>query len=146
MYLFVHSAPQILQREDFNKKPGRMSIKPINFAVILKLSKTNLQEKAYKVTHPLKAFLKECKVANYCKQMRQLLEKIQENCSYITGRRQKAAFGVADVTAVAAWEKQVAEEGTPLTKYYSQWKKLREKEIQLEISGKERVKMPKPQP
>uniref|UniRef100_A0A8C6U977 NOC2-like nucleolar associated transcriptional repressor n=1 Tax=Neogobius melanostomus TaxID=47308 RepID=A0A8C6U977_9GOBI len=104
---------EIVQQVDFNKKPARMSKKPINFAVILKLSKVNLMEKAYKDG---------------------LIDQLYDiMLEYFHTQHSSIEIYVAE------WEKQVHEEGTPLSRYYGQWKKLRDKEIQMEISGKDRM-------
>uniref|UniRef100_A0AAQ4S0L0 NOC2-like nucleolar associated transcriptional repressor n=1 Tax=Gasterosteus aculeatus aculeatus TaxID=481459 RepID=A0AAQ4S0L0_GASAC len=128
---------EMLQQVDFNKKPGRMSKKPINFAVTLKLSNVNLTEKAYKdglidqlYDLILEYFHTQSSSIGYPELA--LPTVIQK---YTDAVLCCACKGGLD----AAWEKQIQEEGTPLSRYYSQWKKLREKEIQLEISGKERM-------
>ncbi|KAK3575974.1 hypothetical protein CHS0354_037340 [Potamilus streckersoni] len=160
---------EVFEQTDFNKKHKSISFKPLNFACILKLSKSQLQEKAFKdgvidqlyelllehfhihshtIGFPelalaavlqLKDFVKKCKVANYCKQMKQILEKVEENSNFITKKRKSATIALSDKNAVIAWERKYQEEGTPLMKFYQSWRKLRDRELQFSISQKDQI-------
>ncbi|XP_067658536.1 nucleolar complex protein 2 homolog [Haliotis asinina] len=162
---------EVFELTDFNKKHKSVSFKPFNFACILKFSKKQQEEKVFKdglvdqlyelllehfnihassIGFPelvlpamlqLKDFLKKCKIANYCKQIRQIVDRVEENVKYITQRRKAVTFAISDTKAVDAWERQCSTAGAPLAKFYTGWRKLRDRELQHEIAGKDRISL-----
>ena len=52
------------------------------------------------VNFQLKQFIKQCKVSNYTKQMKQIVEKVEATCKVITQRRKTATFNLADAKGV----------------------------------------------
>lgn len=123
---------EVFDITDFNKKHATISVKPINFSFLLKLNKQQLQDKSFKdvvidiiydnlilylqhqssdIAFPelvlplvirIKDFLKKCKNTNYCKVMKGLLDKVQENCKFIEDRRSKATFSLRDKKEVVS--------------------------------------------
>lgn len=129
-------------------------MKPIPFICVLRMSKSQLQENgfkdnvidsiyklilenaandSYKIYFPdlyipciiqLKAFLKKCHVANYCRKIKQLLEKIEENRKYIETERSKTVIDLRNMSAIKNWENKIKTEGTSLSKFYESWVKI----------------------
>lgn len=160
---------ETLEEVDLNKKHGKISLKPLGFTCMLKLSNAQVQEKAFKdalidqvyehllvhlniyansVGFPelvfpmqvrLKEIIKKCKVANYTKQLKQILDKAEDNSNFITERRNSLSVKLADSQAIAAWERQCKESNPPVSKYYQTWKKLREREIMHQIAAKDTI-------
>jgi len=150
---------EVLNSTPLDKKHKRMSLKPFNWLCMLKLSKSQKIESGFKngvidqvydgivnylsvesasigfpelvvpINLQLKSFLKSCKVPNYTKKIRQLLDKIQENSAFIENKRKGVTFGIADTKAVKDWEISVRQSETPLQIYYKSWKKVRETEV-----------------
>ncbi|XP_076056618.1 nucleolar complex protein 2 [Oratosquilla oratoria] len=148
----------VLNDTNLNKQHKKASVRPFNWLCMLKLSKSQVQESAFKdgvvdnvydgmisymaaesasIGFPelavpavlqLKGFLKKCKVPNYTKKVKQLVAKITENSSFIEERRKGVSFSISDVTAAKEWEIATRQAGTPLEKYYNSWRKIREKE------------------
>ncbi|KAK2580287.1 hypothetical protein KPH14_012532 [Odynerus spinipes] len=145
---------EILASYDFNKKHKTVSMKPIPLICILRMSKSQLQENGFKdsimdsiyqlilenaakdshmVCFPdiyvpciiqLKEFLKKCHVANYCKKIKQLLEKIEENRKYIESERAKEIFDLKNMSQIENWENRIKTQGTSLAKFYDSWIKI----------------------
>ncbi|OAD60434.1 Nucleolar complex protein 2 like protein [Eufriesea mexicana] len=145
---------EVLNSYDFNKKHKAVSMKPIPFICILRMSKSQLQENGFKdnvidtiyklilenaakdshtVYFPdlyvpciiqLKAFLKKCHIANYCRKMKQLLDKIEENRKYIEIERNKTIFDLKNMSEIKNWENKIKTQGTSLSKFYESWIKI----------------------
>ncbi len=54
------------------------------------------------VFYQLKKFVKECKVGNYTKQIKQIVEKVEENSRVITQRRKTATLNLADSKGIVS--------------------------------------------
>ncbi|KAJ8972628.1 hypothetical protein NQ314_000084 [Rhamnusium bicolor] len=146
---------EVLTTYDFNKKHQRVSMKPLHFTCLLRVSKSQLQENVFKdtvietiygqllesltaqshsiafpdlsliCTIQIKQFLKKCKNANYNRKLKQILEKIQQNCEFIENERAKVTFNITNFKQIEGWEAQIKNKGTPLSTYFESWSKLR---------------------
>ncbi|EDW13032.1 nucleolar complex protein 2 homolog [Drosophila mojavensis] len=149
---------EVLRSNTFNRKHTSVSMKPLQFTCILRLNKSQLAENGFRdevveqvcgllleylayqsstlafsdlvvpVVMALKAYLKECRNANYVRKLKQLLDKIQESSRFIEQQRSKSnvTFDLKDAQAVQAWEQQVRNKRTPLDIYYASWLKTHE--------------------
>ena len=159
----------ILNTHNFEKKSKKVSMKPMDFSVILKLSKSQLSENGFKdatieeiysgllgylavnscrigfpelvtpLIFQLKDFLKKSKVGNYCKKMKQILDKVIANKKFIETRRKTVNFGVGDKQAIKIWEAQVERDGTPLLAFYKSWKKVADAQKMKQITNQKNL-------
>ncbi|XP_017876479.1 nucleolar complex protein 2 homolog [Ceratina calcarata] len=145
---------EILNSYDFNKKHKAVSMKPVPFICILRVSKSQLQENGFKdnvleaiykltlesaakdshkVYFPdlyipciiqLKGFLKKCHIANYSRKIKQLLDKIEENRKYIETERSKTVLDLKNLPEIKNWENKIKTQGTSIAKFYESWVKI----------------------
>ncbi|XP_050311037.1 nucleolar complex protein 2 homolog [Anthonomus grandis grandis] len=146
---------EVLTSFDFNKKHQKVSMKPLRFTCLLRLSKSQLQENGFKdtlidtiysqlleylahmshtISFPdlslvciiqIKRFLKKCKLSNHTRKLKQALEKIEQNALYIETERSKLTLNLTDFKQIEGWESQVKVKGTPLMTFYETWSKVR---------------------
>ncbi|ALC40108.1 CG9246 [Drosophila busckii] len=149
---------EVLRSNTFNRKHTTVSMNPLQFTCILRLNKGQLAENGFRdevveqvcgllleylahesaglafsdlvvpVIMAIKAYLKDCRNANYARKLNQLLDKIQESSRFIEQHRVKSNINLElkDTQGVLAWEQQIRNKRTPLDIYYASWLKTHE--------------------
>ena len=160
---------EVLNTFNFKKKSKKVSMKPLDFSCVLKLSKSQMLENGFKdatieevyggmlsymadnsnkISFPelvtplifqLKDFLKSCKVQNYSKKIKGLLEKTVANQKMIDTRRKHVNFGVGESQKIQVWEAQVGNDGTPLLACYNNWKKVSQLQHAKKVSEQQKL-------
>ena len=132
---------EILEQTNFNKKTSKVSMRPVDFSCILKLSKAQVQEngcydatmeqiyrgtieylesQSDKISFPelivpaivqIKDFIKKSKKANFSKKMKTLVDQMTENSQFILRNRRLVSFNVTDAEKIATWEAGIRSEG-----------------------------------
>jgi len=140
-------------------------MKPLHFTCLLRMSKSQMQENGFKdtlidtiysqlleyltimshtISFPdlglvcilqIKQFIKKCKMANYTRKLKQVLEKIEQNAQFIETERSKLTLNLTDLKQIEGWESQIKIKGTPLTAFYESWSKLRNIKKNKEITN-----------
>lgn len=160
---------------NFNQKHTSMSMRPIDLSCVLRVSPTQMKESGFRdavvegfyeltleylsgmshsVAFPelvlpaiisLKEFNKKCKVANYNKRVKQLVDKMEENYKFVENKRKNCGVALTDTAGLDRLENTWKEQGTPWTKFYEQWSKLRSKRQVNQEKEKVLTKLPPPE-
>ncbi|KYM93137.1 Nucleolar complex protein 2 like protein [Atta colombica] len=160
---------EILDSYDFNKRHKTVTMKPIPLICILRMSKSQLVENgfkdsiietvyrfilenaandSYKIYFPdvyipciiqLKAFLKKCHVAAYCKKIKQLLNMIEENRKCIEAERIKITIDLKNTAEITNWENKMKTDGTEISKFYTSWIEIHKSQMLKLLTKNEEV-------
>lgn len=91
----------------------------------------------------LKAFLKKCHVATYCKKIKQLLNMIEENRKYIETERTKVTIDLKNTAEITNWENRIKTDGTEIAKFYASWIKIHKSQVlKLLTKNEEEINIP----
>ncbi|XP_044272420.1 nucleolar complex protein 2 homolog [Tribolium madens] len=160
---------EVLTCYDFNKKHQKVSMKPIQFTFLLRVSKSQMMENGFKdavietiyellleylttnshsISFPdlsllcvvqIKQFVKKCNNANYNRKMKQLIEKIEQNSKFIENERSKTTLNLTNFKQIEGWESQIKSRGTPLSTFYDSWIKLHKMKKNKQLTNNEEL-------